>query len=130
MISLAFNTAFGVPARVGPAPWFRITGNFIRQGPHDKVVATFQNYTWETDGRHYTSYDVDGSATIQFEDALGGQSEVCGPLGSIKTTDGVMRVKDELFSKFINETQLWHDIRNDTYWPVMVIRSAESRTLV
>jgi hypothetical protein len=104
--------------------WFRSTGNFIRQGPQGKVVATFHNYTWETDGRHYTSYDVEGSATIHFEDALGGESVVYGPFDSIKTTDGVMRVKDELFSKFINETQLWHDIKNDTYWPVMVIKAA------
>jgi hypothetical protein len=129
MISLSFHSSFSVPARVGPAPWFRITGNFIRQGPQGNVVSTFHNYTWETGGQFYTSYDVEGWANIQFEDALGGQSAVYGPFDSINTTDGVMRVKNELVAKFINETQLWHDIKNDTYWPVMVIKP-DNRTLV
>jgi hypothetical protein len=130
MISLMFHSSFSAPARVGPAPWFRITGNFIREGPHAKVVSTFHNYTWEAEGRYFTSYDVEGPVVVQFEDALGGRSAVFGPFDAINTTDGVMRVKDALLSKFINETQLWHDIRSDTYWPVIVLESAESRTLI
>jgi hypothetical protein len=121
MISLLFHPALGVPERLGPAPWFRITGNFIRQGPDGKVIATFHNCTWKTGGRNYTAYDVEGSATIRFEDGLGGQSDVFGPFDLIKTTDRLTWTNSELFAKFINVTQLWHDIKHDTYWPVMVI---------
>jgi hypothetical protein len=104
-------------------------GYTICRRPHGKVVSTFHNYTWEAEGRYFTSYDVEGPVVVQFEDALGGQSAVYGPFDSINTTDGVMRVKNELVAKFINETQLWHDIKNDTYWPVLVIK-LDNRTLV
>ena len=94
----------------------RSTGHRCRQ-----VIAIFHNRTWEIGGRHYTAYDVEGSATIRFEDGLGGQSDVVyGPFNSIKTTDGLMWANSELFAKFINETQPWHDIKHNSYWPMMV----------
>jgi hypothetical protein len=124
-ISLSFYGALGLPVRVGPAPWFRVTGNFMHQGPHSAVAGKFQNNTWDTAGQHYASYAVEGSAVVQFEDAFGGRSDILGPFDSIQSADGHMWANSELFADFVNETQLWHDIKTDTYWPVMVITSAE-----
>ena len=129
MISLSFQGAFELPVAVGPAPWFRVTGNFVRQGPHSAIAGKFHNNAWETAGQSYASYDVQGLAVVQFEDAFGGQSDIFGPFDSVRSADGLMWANSEPFAKFVNETQLWQDIKNDTYWPVMVIKPAENSTL-
>jgi hypothetical protein len=38
MIQLRFEGASGSDTILGLAPWFRIAGNFIRQGPHGAIV--------------------------------------------------------------------------------------------
>jgi hypothetical protein len=56
MIHLRFE---GVPSEadltLGPAPWFRVAGNFVRQGPDGDITAIFRNHYWEVQGRHYIS---------------------------------------------------------------------------
>jgi len=129
MISLSFHAPLvPKPVRVGPAPWFRITGNYVRQGPHNTIAGTYHHGTWETDGQHFTSYDVEGTALVHFEDAFGDQSPVLGPFDILRTANGVMWAKTELFAKFIAQTQLWHHAKTDTYWPALVIKSVGNWT--
>jgi hypothetical protein len=75
-ISISFHKPIGFPLRVGPAPWFHITGGCIHQGPQDETVGTYENNAWLADGQHFTSCNVLGPAVIQLD---GGQCEVLGP---------------------------------------------------
>jgi hypothetical protein len=108
---------------LGPAPWFRIAGNFIRQGPHGSIAGTFRMHHWEVAGHHFARYDCKEGALVHFEDFQGGPSEDFGPFACLYAQDGVLHVEKDLFAKFIEETQMWHCFATETFWPVMVIKS-------
>jgi hypothetical protein len=125
MIHLQFEG--GSPAgsiTLGPAPWFRIAGNFIRQGPDGAIVGTFRRHQWEVESKHFTRFDCKERAAIHFQDAAGGATEDYGPFASLYASDGVMYADGKLFAKFIEESQLWHCYPTENFWPVIVIKAA------
>ena len=123
MIKLLFEDG---PHKVelGPAPWFRIAGNFIRQGPHGSISGTFRMHHWEVNGHHFARYDCKTPALVHFEDTQGGHCEDFGPFSFLYAQDGVMHAEKDLFAKFIEETQMWHAFATETFWPILVIKSA------
>jgi hypothetical protein len=38
--------------------------------------------------------------------------------------DGILHPDYTLRARYLYESQTWHELKNDTYWPVMVIESA------
>jgi hypothetical protein len=125
MIHLRFE---GVPSEadltLGPAPWFRVAGNFVRQGPDGDITAIFRNHYWEVQGRHYIRYFCDEPFTVNFEDVAGGRGIRLGPFSKLWVEDGVLHADGFLKAKFHEHTQVWHCYETDTYWPVLVIESA------
>ena len=126
MVRLQFKGLTG-GVSVGPAPWFRISGNFVRQGPVGVIVGTFRDHHWQIGSQHFIRYDCSDHVLIHFEDAAGGQTEDYGPFAAFHAADGVMYAEDKLFAKFIEESQLWHCYPTENFWPVMVIKSAGSK---
>ncbi|WP_434130514.1 hypothetical protein [Methylocaldum sp. GT1BB] len=122
MIRLTFDSgAGGRPEQIGPAPWFRVGGNAIRQGPQGSIVAAYRNHFWETQGRHFTRYDCKEPVRISFENATGEPSEWFGPFAYVSCVDGVVYAEEQLFAKFQEETVIWHCYSTDTYWPVLML---------
>ena len=109
---------------LGPAPWFRVAGNFIRQGPHGAIVGSFRNHYWEVESRRFVRYFCEEPHKVHFEDAAGGEGVQLGPFSKLWVEDGVVHADDFLKAKFHEQTQIWHCYETDTYWPVMVIESA------
>jgi len=105
---------------VEPAPWFRISGNCIREGPHDGIVAIFENSAWHADGERFTSYDVEGLAAVQLDDES--HVEVFGPFDSVRMASAVLWTNAQPLAKFSSETELWQHVKSNTYWPEMVIK--------
>jgi hypothetical protein len=127
MIHLYFEG--GSPAdsvTLGPAPWFRIAGNFIRQGPDGAIVGTYRRHQWEVQSGYFTRFDGKERAVVHFEDAAGGPSEDFGPFPRFHTSDGVLYADGKLFAKFVEESQLWHCYPSENFWPVIVIKPAPS----
>jgi len=111
--------------KFGPAPWFRVAGNFIRQGPHGTIVGTFRRHVWEVAAEHFPVYECTDPFRIRFEDAEGGVGAELGPFSRLRVEDGTLTVQqDQLTAKFMDPTQLWLCYETETYWPVMVIESA------
>ena len=73
MISLTFESEqLAKSTKLAPAPFFRITGNFISQGPNGAVVAKFSNHFWDMQGQNFfTQYACHERTVIHFEDAIG-----------------------------------------------------------
>jgi hypothetical protein len=124
VIELHFDGPGVTPATLGPAPWFRVSGNFVRQGPHGFIVGTFRRHHWEVQSRHFARFDCPAPVAVHFEDAAGGPTEEFGPLAQFFSLDGTLRADGGLFAKFVEETQLWHCVPTETYWPVLVIKPA------
>jgi hypothetical protein len=125
MIHLHFDGPLRAQAvTLGPAPWFRIAGNYIRQGPHNVIVGSYRRHQWEVQAKYFTRYDCRDRAVIHFEDVAGGPTENFGPFPCFHGADGVVYAADKLFAKFIEESQLWHCYPTETFWPVMVVQAA------
>jgi len=125
MITLIFESEqLAQSVALGPASFFRITGNFITEGFDGKAAARFSNHFWEMHGQKYfTQYACHDRTVIHFEDALENASEIFGPFDKITVADGIVYANGRLFARFTEETQLWHCFDTDTYWLSMVIAS-------
>jgi hypothetical protein len=123
MISLTFESEqLAKTTKLAPAPFFRITGNFISRGPDGAVVAQFSNHFWDMQGQNYfTHFACHDRTMIHFEDAIGNASRTFGPFDQIAVADGVVYANSKLFARFTEETQLWHCYSTDTYWLSMII---------
>jgi len=128
MISLTFESEqLAKSTKLAPAPFFRITGNFISQGPNGAVVAKFSNHFWDMQGQNFfTQYACHERTVIHFEDAIGNASQTFGPFDQVAVADGVVYANGKLFARFTEETQLWHCYSTDTYWLSLVIASPPS----
>ena len=83
MISLIFESdQLAKTTKLAPAPFFRVTGNFISQGPDRTPVAKFSNHFWDMHGQqHFTQYACHDRAVVRFEDALGSTArKACRPV--------------------------------------------------
>jgi hypothetical protein len=110
-------------ATLGPAPWFRIAGNQIRQGPDASVVAQLERHQWALQERYFTRFECQGRAGLRFENAAGGSTGEFGPFSILYVVDGAVYGDERVIAKFAEETQLWHCFPTETYWPVLVIQS-------
>ena len=106
---------------IGPAPAFRVSGNFIRDAHSGEILATYRNHFWDVGGKFFTRYDCHQRVSIHFEDAEGGQTERYGPFESLWVADGSLYAAKKLFAKFIDPTLMWHNHETDTFWPVLVL---------
>jgi hypothetical protein len=126
MIRLRFYNGSPTEAvMLGPAPWFRIAGNFIREGPHGAIVGSFLRHHWEVQAKHFLRYDCEGESLVHFEDHGGGASQDFGPFSCFSSADGALYGNNELFAKFVEESQLWHCYPTENYWPIIVIQAAK-----
>jgi hypothetical protein len=112
---------------VGPAPAFKVAGNFIRMLPSGEVVASYHNNQWQIGTGHFSRYDCLEPAVIHFEAVDGLATASFGPFNKLLVADGTMYADDEIFAKFIDETLNWHSYRLATYWPTLIISAAPSR---
>jgi hypothetical protein len=125
MIRLKFEGgATGPDIVLGPAPWFRVAGNFIRQGPEGEIVGSFRNHVWEVQSRRLVRYFCEETHTVNFEDAAGGRGVQLGPFSKLWVEDGVLHADGVLKAKFIDQVQVWSCYETETYWPILVIEAA------
>src|ERR1041384_3954083 len=100
-------------ATLGPAPWFRIAGNFIRQGPYGAIMGTFRHHVWEVHARQYVRYSCTEPHLLCFEDAAGGEGLRLGPFSYTWGEDGLLHPDSALRGKFHPDRQLWHEFASD-----------------
>lgn len=125
MIRLLFDNDNSTgPVPLGPAPWFRVGGNFIRLGPHNSIGGTYRQHHWEVAAHYFTRFDCKDRAFLHFEDCAGGASESFGPFTEFYAADGIIHADGELFAKFVEESQLWHCYPTENFWPILVIQPA------
>jgi hypothetical protein len=118
------NIIPGKPTVLGPAPWFRFQGNFIRQGADAAVVARRINHAWEAKGNEYAVIDCPDLTCIHFEDFAGGTTSKFGAFAHIRLADDILHADNKIFARFNDETQLWRCYPTENYWPIMVIAAA------
>ena len=96
---------------VGPAPYFRISGDDVRVGPNDAVVATYRNGIWTLDGTSFLTITVEVTAAIRFEGNGDPDGMSYGPFECLRVVDGAIRHGPnaiELLARLDEGTQAWY----------------------
>jgi len=125
MIHLVFHTDPANRRSLGPAAVFWIDGQFIRQGSDRRIVASYKQPYWETQGGHFTRYDCFDKHEMCFEDAVGRHSESFGPFEHSWVPDGLLYTDGKLLARFSEDSQLWYCIPTHTDWSTLVILDAQ-----
>lgn len=125
-IQLRFRGIAASAKTLGPAPFYKVDGHFIREGEEATIRARYENHHWEVDGSFFSTYEVEGPTLVQFEDPFGDRSRPAGPFENLRFADGVGYAGDTMIARLNDETQLWHFFENDTHWPLLVLRAASS----
>jgi hypothetical protein len=104
MIQLRFNSLAGTdPTILGPAPYFRVEGPTLQQGPDRAVVARYFDFHWEFGARFVSSYEYIDPVLLHFEDQHGALSRVYGPFQQVRFPDGSCYADGRLFAELVTE---------------------------
>jgi hypothetical protein len=129
MIRLRFNSLAGTdPAILGPAPFFRIDGVLLQQGPDHTVVGRYSDHHWEIGGRFVSSYECVEAVRLHFVDANGDTSQSHGPFQQVRVPNGSCYADRSLFGELVQDhggaTGQWVHRGSLTRWQALVISPA------
>jgi hypothetical protein len=137
MIQLRFNSLAGTdPAILGPAPFFRIEGSTLQQGPDRSVVGRYYDHHWEIGSRFVSSYECAEAVLLHFEGPGGESSRIYGPFQQLRFPNGSCYADRSLFAELVDDQKSaavaaeagpqWLHRADLTRWPVLVVSSAAS----
>ena len=108
---------------LGPAPWFRVERNELRQGPTESLVGELQNHQWNVHGRHFAVVEATPGSTLQFAGPTGPASPPYGPYSDVRMADGAVYGDGQVIARFDDETYLWRCALTQKAWPAVVVSS-------
>jgi hypothetical protein len=133
MIQLRFNSLAGTdPTTLGPAPYFRVEGPLLQQGPDHAVVARYFDYHWEIGSRFVSSYECVDPVLLHFEGPRGLVSAAYGPFQQLRFPNGSCYADGKLFAELVSEHDgggspqdkgrcQWLHRPQLTRWPALII---------
>lgn len=122
MVRISFESVIPEHAVIlGPAPYFRISGHLLRQGPENEIVGHYQNHFWEIQDDLFSRCDLRTPASIHFEDAFGAATDAFGPFEHLFISDGVVYADHKPFARFIEDRRCWLACNTEACWPVLLI---------
>ncbi len=136
MIQLRFNSLAGTdPAILGPAPFFRIEGSTLQQGPDRSVVGRYYDHHWEIGSRFVSSYECVEAVLLHFEGPGGESSRIYGPFQQLRFPNGSCYADRALFAELVDGRNdadgapqeahsQWLHRADLVRWPVLVVSPA------
>lgn len=118
-------TLLGSRITLGPAPWFRVERNELRQGPTESLVGELRNHQWNVNGRHFSVLDAGPGTRVQFAADQGPVSAEFGPYTDVRFADGAVYGDGQLIARFEEDTYLWRCVSTHKAWPSVMVISAE-----
>lgn len=110
---------------LGPAPWFRVERNELRQGPTESLVGELRNHQWNVNGRHFAVVEATPGSTLQFAGPGGMATTPTGPYRELQMADGALYADGQLIARFDDDTYLWRCARTHKAWPSLVLGSSD-----
>lgn len=125
MIRLRFNSLAGTdPAILGPAPYFRVEGTLLQQGPDHAVVGHYADHHWELEGRFVSSFECADPVQLRFASASGGSSETFGPFQQVRFPNGSCYADRRLLAELLEDGH-WIHRASQTRWPALLMMPPE-----
>src|SRR3954470_16792452 len=111
---------------LGPAPWFRVERNELRQGPTESLVGELHNHQWNVRGRHFSIVEATPGSTVQFAGPSGPCSPPYGQYNDVRRADGAVYGDGKLLARFDDETYLWRCAQTQKAWPAVLVSALGS----
>jgi hypothetical protein len=124
MLTLEFDCTSRVT--LGPAPSFVLDGEFIRQGPHDRIVCCSDPGGWKVGDEVATGFACSNRTRIQFEDSQGRTSPHYGPFHELCVTEFRCFADRELFAELTRRSQVWCHRSSGVNWRILHILPARA----
>ena len=122
MIRLQMSPSLlGPHITLGPAPWFRVDRNELRQGPTESLVGELHDHQWNVGGQRFTVVEATPGSTLQFASPSGPVSPSYGPYQDVRMADGAVYGDGKLIARFDGETYLWRCAETHEAWPAVVV---------
>ena len=124
MIRLRFNSLAGTdPVIIGPAPYFRVEGPLLQEGPDHTVVGRYSDHHWELDGRYVSSFECAEPVHLQFAQPGGDVSAAYGPFQQVRFPNGSCYADRALWAELLDDGH-WFHRASQNRWPAMVLTPA------
>jgi hypothetical protein len=126
MVKLDMTPALlGQRVTLGPAPWFRVERNELRQGPTESLVGQLRDHQWAVEGRTFAMVQATPNTLLQFAGASGDPEAPSGPYQEVHLADGAFYADGSLVARFDDDTYLWRCVRTQQSWPAVLVTSAD-----
>ena len=127
MVRLQMSPALlGSRLTLGPAPWFRVERNELRQGPTESLVGELQDHQWNVRGRRFSMVEANPGTTIQFAGPSGPVMPAYGPYTEVRMADGAFYGDGQLIARFDEETYLWRCTETHKAYAAVLVSSTPS----
>ena len=110
----------GEPLTLGPAPWFRVERNELRQGPTEILVGEMRGRSWRLAGRPFPTLEANGTL-LRFAGHGAPSGAAQGPYRELRFVDGSLYGDGQLVAYFDDETYLWRESQTSRSWPSVLL---------
>ena len=110
---------------VGPAPWFRLGGRALIQGPDGQNVAEMRGHQWILNGLVFHRFDCRHPLSLLLEGPDGAVGEEFGEFDECAMVDGAIFAESNCLAEWLPDKNLWLSRESDAAWPVMLIQAGE-----
>jgi hypothetical protein len=124
MIVIRMSGGFEQNEFFGPAPFFELDGEELRQGPDRLVIAHHVQHGWRVGGQNYSSWEVEGPliAIFTHTPGSGAGSRTLGPFSHLRVANGFAYGDTRLFAEFTEAPSKWCSKPDSECWPVIELR--------
>ncbi len=112
---------------VGPAPWFRLVGSSILQGPTGELVAESREHQWKVRELVFNRLDCRQPHVLRFEDSTGQCAEEIGEFGECAVIAGVIFAEGTPVANWLPASGLWLSTESEIGWPAVFIAGTATK---
>jgi hypothetical protein len=126
MITIQMAGGFNQTASFGPAPFFELDRDALRQGPERVVIARHVRHAWVSGRSQFSSLEVQGPVLAIFTDTLKpqGVGRTLGPFMQLRVAGDFAYGDSQPLAEFAETIAQWCARPDPTCWPLIELRSA------
>ncbi len=127
MITIQMAGGFSHAASFGPAPFFELDREALRQGPERVLIARHVRHAWVTGRDHFSSFEVKGPVLMIFTDTLKPQAagRTLGPFMQLRVAGDFAYGDSQPVAEFAETIAQWCGGPDPNCWPLVELRSVE-----
>jgi hypothetical protein len=124
MIVIRMTGGFDPGEFFGPAPFFELDRETLRQGPDRLVIARHIQHAWRVGRQNYSSWEVEGPLIATFTDTPNPSagSRTIGPFSHLRVANGFAYGDTCLVAEFTEAVSKWCSRLDSECWPVIELR--------